>query len=73
MNDHTLSGITAGETAQVRELCCTGQLRSRLLDIGLIPGTSVTCVHRGTGIAAYRIRGAVIALRDRDAVTITVV
>ena len=72
MNTQSLAGITAGETARVREICCQGILRSRLLDIGLIPGTPVVCVQQGAGIAAYRIRGAVVALRDRDAVKITV-
>ena len=46
-----------------------GALRRRLLDIGLIPGTRVTCtaVSPAGDPAAYLIRGAVIALRGRDA------
>ena len=45
------------------------QMRRRLLDIGLIPGTRVTCtaVSPAGDPAAYLIRGAVIALRGRDA------
>lgn len=44
-------------------------MRRRLLDIGLIPGTRVTCtaVSPAGDPAAYLIRGAVIALRGRDA------
>lgn len=44
-------------------------MRRRLQDLGMVPGAFVECV----GIsplgdpAAYRIRGAVIALRRRDA------
>jgi ferrous iron transport protein A len=71
MNNLTLAGLAVGQTAQIRELLCRGRLRSRLLDFGLIPGTAVTCVHQGAGIAAYRVRGAVIALRSCDAVTVT--
>lgn len=63
----TLVCIPEGHSARVRSLQLTGTIRSRLLDIGLIPGTRVTCVQAGRGIAAYRIRGAVIALRDCDA------
>jgi ferrous iron transport protein A len=66
METRTLAGISEGETVRVCGLHCAEALRSRLLAVGLIPGTAVTCVHRGAGIAAYRIRGAVIALRMCD-------
>ena len=41
----------------------------RLLDLGLIRGTRVTCIARSPwgDPAAYLVRGAVIALRDQDA------
>lgn len=63
----TLDKLTEGASARVQALQSTGAIRSRLQDIGLIPGTTVTCVQTGTGLAAYRIRGAVIALRHQDA------
>lgn len=66
----TLNQLTEGVPARVLRLAAEGSIRCRLLDIGLIPGTSVTCVQRGTGIAAYRVRSTVIALRDRDAAEI---
>ena len=72
MKHQTLSGIAEGQTVRIQALNCKGALYSRLLDLGLIPGTAVTCVQQGTGIAAYRIRGAVIALRQCDAVNIIV-
>jgi len=44
----------------------------RLLDLGLIPGTAVYC--QGAAPAgdpvAYQIRGAVIALRRKDATSV---
>ena len=50
------------------EILHTGDMRRRLQDIGLIRGTSVECVGRSPlgDPAAFRIRGAVIALRDSD-------
>ena len=44
-------------------------MRRRLFDLGLIPGTQVTCTARSPAgdPAAYLIRGAVVALRGRDA------
>lgn len=63
----TLDKLDEGASARVCALHSIGAIRSRLQDIGLIPGTKVTCVQTGAGLAAYRIRGAVIALRDQDA------
>lgn len=49
-------------------------MRRRLMDIGLIAGTRVTCVGRSPGgdPAAYEIRGAVIAIRDRDSAEVII-
>lgn len=63
-----MNSLTPGEAATVSEILHTGDMRRRLQDIGLIRGTSVECVGRSPlgDPAAYRIRGAVIALRDSD-------
>lgn len=44
-------------------------IQERLFDLGFEPGSSVSCLFRkGTGqIAAYFIKGAIIALRKEDA------
>ena len=49
-------------------------MRRRLMDMGLIPGTRVTCVAASPAgdPSAYLIRGAVVALRARDAAGIRV-
>ena len=61
-----------GQQAIVQELRSTGSIRRRLLDMGLIPGTQVTCQGRSPAgdPAAYLIRGAVVALRARDAASV---
>ena len=69
---NTLDTLPADASARVHSLQMTGDIRSRLQDIGLIPGTLVTCVQVGSGLAAYRLRGAVIALRHADAMNIVV-
>ena len=62
MEQHrTLACIAEGESVRVRSLEMGGILRRRLSDLGLIPGTEVTCVRRGNGLAAYRI------FKDADA------
>ena len=72
MQIQSLADLKAGQTAAVQQIACTETLRSRLCAVGLIPGTSVTCVHVGAGIAAYRIRGAIIGLRCCDAANIRI-
>lgn len=63
-----LNRLHEGGAAKVSQLSATGTMRKRLMDIGLIEGTKVECLHKspaGNPIA-YMIRGAVIALRNED-------
>ena len=63
-----LNDLNPGQTGVVRALRSTGGMRRRLLDIGLIPDTTVACLGRSPGgdPSAYLIRGAVIAIRTAD-------
>ena len=74
MTETTLAGLSPGARAEVTRLTTAGALRRRLLDIGLTPGTAAEALYRSRngGIAAYRIRGAVFALRREDAGTVLV-
>lgn len=69
MSQTTLSTLQIGQSALVAEIEAEPAMRRRLLDIGLIQGTRVTCVAKSPAgdPAAYLIRGAVIALRGCDA------
>lgn len=64
-----LNALEPGQSAYVRHIEANPDMRRRLMDIGLIHGTRVTCVARSPAgdPAAYQIRGAVIALRGCDA------
>lgn len=76
MNANTLSlnRVHEGETVRVKELLSTGSMRRRLLDIGLVEGTDVSCLQKSPAgdPVAYLIRGAVIALRSEDSAQILV-
>ena len=65
----TICALHPGQTGIVRRLLSTGSIRRRLLDIGMIQGTPVECLGRSPAgdPSAYRIRGAVIAIRSEDA------
>ena len=54
--------------AIVLEISCKQELRERLRDFGLVPGTEVTARYRSPdkGVTALEFRGTVIALRTRD-------
>jgi len=66
-----LSALRLGESARVVALApgLRGQERRRLLDLGLLPGTTVTAELRSPSgdPTAYRIRDATIALRSEQA------
>ena len=63
-----LNGIDVGEYAEIAELLTKGNMRRRLLDIGLTPDTRVECVGKSPAgdPKAFLIRGAVIAIRKED-------
>lgn len=70
----SLNTIAIGEQAVITSLKATGDMRRRLLDIGFIPGTTVHCLGKSPlgDPSAFFIRGAVIALRQKDCADILI-
>lgn len=67
--------VPVGGTARLRRLSLAdGSMRRRLLDLGLIEGTCITCLQKSPSgdPTAYFVRGTVIALRAGDAAHILV-
>lgn len=67
----TLGSLSPGNRAIVAGLspACRGLQRRRLMDLGIVPGTTIEAEMRSPGgdPTAYRIRGAMIALRREHA------
>ena len=65
----TLSALPLMESAYVTHNTAQTDMKQRLTDLGLIPGTRVTCTARSPSgdPRAYLIRGTLIALRRADA------
>lgn len=65
----TLAALAPGECATVKHISPACGLYRRFLDIGLIEETTVTCLGQSPlgDPKAYLIRGAVIAVRKKDA------
>jgi DtxR family Mn-dependent transcriptional regulator len=67
----TLAAVRPGEEVQVASIsrACRGQQRRRLMDLGIVPGTAISAEMEsfsGDPIA-YRVRGALVALRREQA------
>ncbi|HHV63032.1 MAG TPA: ferrous iron transport protein A [Firmicutes bacterium] len=69
-----LCDLPVGGVGIVDEILVGGAVRRRLLDLGLVPGTRVQAVrHSPIGDpVAFRIRGAIIALRREESARILV-
>ena len=72
-----LSDLVVGQKATVKNISeeCQGIERRRLMDLGFIPGSIVEVAIKSPfrDPTAYRIKGAMIALRDRQADLINIV
>jgi DtxR family Mn-dependent transcriptional regulator len=72
----TLAAAELGEAVTVSRISptCQGPNRRRLLDLGVVPGTTITPELSSSGgdPVAYRIRGALIAFRRDQAASIEI-
>ena len=70
----TLDRLAVGRSAAVTALSAPEDQRRRLLDLGFVPGGSVTALQESPwgDPVAYAVCGAVIALRRADARLIAV-
>ena len=70
----TLDKLDIDRCATILNLDCTGDLRRRLLDLGLVNGTNIKASFKspiGNPIA-YEVRGTTIALRKEDSKLISI-
>lgn len=68
-NRFSLNHLPIGQKGKIESLSFGDGERRRMLDLGLVRGTTVEALQRSPSgdPIAYFIRGAVIALRDEDA------
>ena len=74
MTTISLDKLEINRFAKICTLNCNGDLRRRLLDLGLIHGTTIKAILKspmGNPIA-YEVRGTTIALRKEDSKFITI-
>ena len=70
----SLRELPVGESARVTAIGGDGDMRRRLMDLGMVPGTEVRCLGEspGGGPRAYGLRGTVLALRGSESEEIEV-
>lgn len=75
MTHQSLHHVPVGGSAEIVKLRDKGSIRRRLLDMGLTAGTKTTCLFQSPSgdPRAYRVRGAVVAIRSEDAKQIEVI
>lgn len=71
----TLDRLVPDRFALVEKVQAQGITRRRLLDLGLVPGTIIQAIHRSPlgDPTAYQIRGAIVALRQEDALQVRII
>ena len=69
MNNIRLDSLSINSVGKVNNLNCTGDIRRRLLDLGIVKGTKITAILKSPSgdPTAFEIRGSIIALRKEDA------
>ncbi len=68
----TLSKLKVGQSAVVKKISAESNMKIRLEEIGFFEGAKVNCITKSPlgDPTAFRVRGALIALRNKDADTI---
>ena len=74
MQEIQLPELGIGENARVVGINRASPLYTRFIDMGITLGAKIKCVGKSPGNSprAYLIRGAVIAIRNKDAAAIIV-
>lgn len=69
-----LSQLPLNETGIITDLKCEGNIKRRLLDIGLVRGTNIVpvLISPSKDPRAFSVRGSIIAIRKEDAKNIII-
>ena len=72
--ERTLDQLKLNEYGIVKEIKCDGNIKRRLVDMGLIKGTKIkpVLVSPSKDPRAFEIRGTLIAIRKEDAIKIEI-
>lgn len=71
----SLNLLEKGRNATIVKMESTGEIKRRLMDMGIAVGSNIECVNRSPygDPAAFLVKGTVIALRNNDSQYISVI
>lgn len=69
MNVTNLSQLPLNKNGIIKDIKCEGNIKRRLLDLGLVKGTDIVPVLESPSKdpRAFAVRGSIIAIRKEDA------
>lgn len=69
-----LNKLSLNEIGIIKQVECEGNIKRRLLDMGLVKGTKIVpvLVSPSKDPRAFEVRGSVIAIRSEDAANIKI-
>lgn len=70
----SLINLKIDSTAKIEHINCSDNIKRRLLDLGIVPETTITPVFASTcgDPIAYEVRNTILAIRNQDAKNIFV-
>lgn len=70
----TLNELIFNKQGKIKQLHCNGDIRRRLLDLGMIPGTYIkpVLISPSGDPRAFEVRSTLLAIRKEDASTIEI-
>ena len=70
----SLCDMNIGEIATIYKVDSSGDIKRRILDMGIVPGTKVECFLKSPfgNLKAYLVRNTLVALREEDSKRIKV-
>lgn len=71
----TLNEVALNEEVKIKKIDCTGNIKRRILDLGMIEGTKIKPVLKSPlgDPTAYEVRGSLISLREEESKNIEIV
>ena len=68
MEDNTLDKVSLNQEVKIKKIDCTGNIKRRILDLGMIEGTKIRPVFKSPlgDPTAYEVRGSLISLREDE-------
>lgn len=71
----TLNEVALNEEVKIKKIDCTGNIKRRILDLGMIEGTKIKPVLKSPlgDPTAYEVRGSLISLREEESKNIDII